>query len=156
VPINQPNRENNPVSLEANVYQAQFVSSDGEYVPWYNNTEDVVQMGEVFVSGGAVWLSMDTILPGTTGNRTCNFVIDLMLDPDHTGNISQDALVYIDTDNTDADNPLGYAVAAEPTNGFVAGRATVVSGASSLVVAATGSPRVRVRSSIGDFETFST
>lgn len=155
MPVDQPNREAQPVVLEANVTMATLVNTDSEYVPWFNNTANVYQMGEIFVSGGAVWVCIESILPSQVGARTSNFVVDAVLDPAHTGNIAQDALIYLDTDLADADQPMGYATAVEPTNGFVIGRATASSGATSVNVATTGSTTVRVRSSAADFAEFS-
>ena len=154
MPIDQPYREAEPSLLEANLGQCELVSNDGEYVPFYNSGSNVYQQGEFFVAGAAVWLCLESILPGKTGTRTMDFVVDAKLDPAHTGNIAQDALIYIDTEVTDAANPLGYATATEPDNGFVLGRATCKPGAKSVNVAGTGSDFVRVRSSAKDYAVF--
>lgn len=154
MPIDQPNFEAAPVLLEENI-RVCINRGDGDYVTFFNAGSTTYQDGEPFIAGGDVWVNQGRTKPSSVGSRLSNFLVDVMVDPDMLAAINQDALVYIDTDITDAANPIGYATGVEPTNGFVLGRAVVMPEATSVVAAAVGAEYVRVRSSPTDYEAFS-
>lgn len=155
MPISTPNREADPVSLEA--YEAPCIlrQEGGLFMTFYNNGATSYIAGEPVVMNGWVGIVQRTTLPGETGTIICNFIVDAILDTAHSGDIDQGVLIYWDTDlnvvlpqdsknGTSAVSGIGAASTSVPTNGFILGRAIPIPENGSNVVGRTGSKRVRV------------
>jgi hypothetical protein len=153
MPIDTPNREADPVTLESFVAPCKLKQEGGLFIPYYNAGSTAYITGEPVVLMGRVCIVQKTILPGKLGTLVADWIVDALLDTSHTGNITQGDLIYWDTDvnvvteieSGDATSGLGGAVhGSAPTNGFILGRAVQIGPATSGVVAGTGSTRVRV------------
>ncbi|GIW60307.1 MAG: hypothetical protein KatS3mg087_1373 [Patescibacteria group bacterium] len=162
MPLNLPNRQANPVSLEA--YEAPCVlrQEGGLWIPFKNTGSTSYLAGEPIVMFGRTCIVQRTILPGKMGTLIADWVVDAILDPAHSGNINQGDLIYWDT-TKDAIRPvaggdpvsgIGAASATQPGagNGFLLGRAVIVN--EDDYAAVTGSKRVRVVSLPGDPVTY--
>lgn len=152
MPIDMPNREADPVTLEAYTPPCIVKQEGGLFIPFYNSGNTCYVTGEPIVYFGRVCIVQKTILPGKMGTLLADWVVDALLDSNHSGDINQGALIYWDTDLDEATlietgtaaSGLGAAKASAPSNGFILGRAVQIGPASSAVVATTGSTRVRV------------
>jgi hypothetical protein len=161
MPVATPNRVADPVSLEAFVAPTVVRQEGGLFIPYFNaSTTESILAGEPVIHAGRVCIAQRTILPQKMGTLLESWIVDALLALDHSGDINQNDLIYWDLDK-DAVTPIeggaavdgiGAATAAQPTNGFILGRASgphyehevPVDGSDDMVCATTGSKRVRV------------
>ena len=164
MPIATPNRIADPVSLEAYEPPCILRQEGGLFIPFKNtSTTESFVAGEPVFYFGRTCIVQKTILPGKIGTLISDFMVDALLDLNHSGNISQDSLVYWDLDlnaslitgTATVSSGLGAATNQIPTNGFMLGRAVMVS-PDETYTAVTGSKRVRVVSLPGAPTTYGT
>lgn len=132
MPVSTPNREANPVSLEAYVPPCVLRQEAGLFIPYYNNAaNDTLVAGEPIVAFGQVCIVQKTILPGRMGTLITDWIVEALLATEQATDIDQGDLVYWDTDKN-AVTPIeggaavagiGAAINVLPTNGFILGRA---------------------------------
>lgn len=164
MPIATPNRIADPVSLEAYEPPCILRQEGGLFIP-FKNTETTKSFvaGEPVFYFGRTCIVQKTILPGKIGTLISDFMVDALLSLSHSGNITQDSLVYwnlglnaaeiIGTDTVSTG--LGAATNQVPANGFMLGRAVYVN-PDDAYPAVTGSKRVRVVSLPGTPTTYGT
>ena len=164
MPIATPNRIADPVSLEAYEPPCILRQEGGLFIPFKNtSTTESFVAGEPVFYFGRTCIVQKTILPGKIGTLISDFMVDALLDLNHAGNITQDSLVYWDLDlnaslitgTTTVSSGLGAATNQIPSNGFMLGRAVMVS-PDDTYTAVTGSKRVRVVSLPGAPTTYGT
>ena len=164
MPIATPNRIADPVSLEAYEPLCLLRQEGGLFIPFKNtSTTDSYVAGEPVFYFGRTCIVQRTILPGKIGTLISDFMVDALLNPAHTGNITQDSIVYWNLDLDAADiigtdtlsSGLGAATNQVPTNGFMLGRA-VITNPVDTYAAVTGQRRVRVVSLPGTPTTYGT
>ena len=152
MPILTPNRIADPVSLEGYEPPCILRQEGGLFIPFKNTTADKCYVaGEPVFYFGRTCIVQKTILPGKIGTLISDFMVDALLSLAHTGNITQDSIVYwslalnaakiIGTETTSSG--LGAATNQIPANGFMLGRAVYVNHGDDYP-AVTGSKRVRV------------
>ena len=169
--IATPNRNADPVSLEAYEPPCILRQEGGLFIPFMNQSTTLTLVaGEPVVALGRVCIVQRTILPQKMGTVIADWIVDAILDPANSAEINQGDLVYWDTDLS-AVKPIeggaavagiGAAKATVPTNGFILGRAAgphydtpPVNGSNELICANGDSLRVRVVSIPGAPTTYS-
>ena len=152
MPIATPNRIADPVSLEGYEPPCILRQEGGLFIPFKNTSEtESYVAGEPVFYFGRTCIVQKTILPGKIGTLISDFMVDALLSLVHSGNITQDSIVYWDlglnasqiigTESTSSG--LGAATNQIPSNGFMLGRAVYVNHGDDYP-AVTGSKRVRV------------
>lgn len=152
MPIATPNRIADPVSLEGYEPPCLLRQEGGLFIPFKNaSTTQSYIAGEPLFKFGRVCIVQRTITPGKIGTLISDFIVDALLSGAHSGNITEDSLVYWDWDldialitgTTTTSSGLGAATNQVPSNGFMLGRAVLVD-PSDTYAAVTGQKRVRV------------
>ena len=152
MPIATPNRIADPVSLEGYEPPCILRQEGGLFIPFKNTSEtESYVAGEPVFYFGRTCIVQKTILPGKIGTLISDFMVDALLSLVHSGNITQDSIVYWDlglnasqiigTESTSSG--LGAATNQIPSNGFMLGRAVYVNHGDDYP-AVIGSKRVRV------------
>jgi len=164
MPIATPNRIADPVSLEAYEPPCILRQEGGLFIPFKNTTADKCFVaGEPVFYFGRTCIVQKTIMPGKIGTLISDFVVDALLSLVHTGNITQDSIVYwnlglnaaLITGTSTTSSGLGAATNQIPSNGFMLGRA-VYTNPDDTHPAVTGVKRVRVVSLPGTPTTYGT
>jgi len=164
MPILTPNRIADPVSLEAYEPPCIIRQEGGLFIPFKNTTTDKCFVaGEPVFYFGRTCIVQKTIMPGKIGTLISDFVVDALLSLVHTGNITQDSIVYwnlglnaaLITGTSTTSSGLGAATNQVPSNGFMLGRA-VYTNPDDTHPAVTGVKRVRVVSLPGTPTTYGT
>lgn len=125
MPINLPNLQANPVTLEDFPIVGAYVQGGhGTEVDFYNPRTETILPGEPVVVFGRIGISKQRILPGTFGTLVFGAVVSFKLDPEQASDINQGDYVYFDIDLEDAALMMpGYASGTQPTNGYRLGHA---------------------------------
>jgi hypothetical protein len=166
-----PNRLADPVILESYVNPCNLLQEGGLFINYFNASSTLTLLaGEPVVYLNRVCIVQRSILPKKMGIVLTDWQVDALLDPTHTGDINIGDLIYWDLDanavtrkanysmnstipSTTYIEGIGAASASVPDNGFILGRAAAdfledpapyLDGSGDLVVAKTGSKRVRV------------
>ncbi len=164
MPIATPNRIADPVSLEAYEPPCILRQEGGLFIPFKNtSTTECLVAGEPVFYFGRTCIVQKTIMPGKIGTLISDFMVDALLKLTHSGNITQDSIVYWNLDldasliigTTTVSTGLGAATNQIPTNGFMLGRA-IITNPDDTYAAVTGSKRVRVVSLPGTPTTYGT
>lgn len=95
---------------------------------WYNTTGQIVLAGEPIIHNGVVCISANPIWPGEVGNVYRQWTADFYVTSIASNPVLMNDLVYWDYGVTGPYTNSGtIKVAATPTNGFILGRAALMS-----------------------------
>ncbi len=151
MPVSTPIRAAQPQMLERYSPPAIIRHSGELQTRYYNKTGNTILQGEPVLIGDRIGLALAVILPNETGEVVLDWIADFRVDPALAANILANDNVWWSYDVTTVVAGVGGAVRAEPTNGFLLGKAVTdgriparVDGSNKSICAAAGDTYVRV------------